>query len=57
MSDLNKDITGEIFKIDGNINTKCIIFVATDTEGMGINNPDIKLVIQWDLFMSFDSII
>lgn len=24
---------------------------------MGIDNPDVKLVVQWDFFLSFDSII
>ena len=57
MSNLDKDITAEVFKIDGDINTKCIILVVTDAYGMGINNPNIKLVIQWDLCMSFDSMI
>ncbi len=45
------------FKISRAENTKCIILVATDTYGMGIDNPDIRLVIQWDLLISFKSMI
>lgn len=29
----------------------------TDAYGMGINNPDVRLVIQWDIPLSFDSMI
>ena len=57
MPDLNKAINAEAFKLSGEMNTDCTIFVATDAYGMGIDNPDIKLVIQWDLPMSFDSMI
>lgn len=39
------------------MNTRCTILVATDAYEMGIDNPDIKLIIQWDLQMSFDSMI
>lgn len=38
-------------------NIECVIIVATDAYGMGINNPDVKLVIQWDIPMTFDSMI
>lgn len=31
--------------------------MATDAYGVGINNPDIKLVTHWDLPTAFDSII
>lgn len=34
-----------------------MIIVATDAYGMGINNPDVKLVIQLNIPMTFDSII
>lgn len=54
MLDLDKAIITEAFKINSNINTDWIILVVTDAYGIGINNPDIKLVIQWDLPMSFD---
>lgn len=45
MSELNKTIVAEVFPIDGNINSDCIILIATDAYSMGINNSDIKLVI------------
>lgn len=57
MSDWDKSLIAKVFKTCAEENPECIIFVATDAYGMGINNPDIKLVIQWDLPMSFDSII
>lgn len=36
---------------------ECTILVATDAYGMGIDNPDILLVIQWDIPISFDAMI
>lgn len=57
MSEWDKAIVAKAFQIDGDINTDYIILVATDAYGMGINNPDIRLVIQWDLPLSFDSMI
>ena len=57
MPDLDKTINAEAFKLSGETNTKCTILVATNAYGMGIDSPDIKLVIQWDLPMSFDSMI
>lgn len=45
MSDQVKAIIASVFKIVEKENTKYIIFVATNTYGIGINNPDIKLVI------------
>lgn len=57
MSDWDKELTAKAFKISGAENTKCIILVATNAYGMGIDNPDIRLVIQWDLLISFDSMI
>ena len=38
-------------------NTKRIILAAIDAYEMGIDNLDIWLVIQWDLSLSFNSII
>lgn len=36
---------------------ECTILVATDAYSMGIDNPDIKLVIQWDFSTTFDAMI
>lgn len=36
---------------------QCTILVAIDAYSMGIDNPDIKLVIHWNLPLSFNSII
>ena len=41
MSDLDKVIIAEAFKVDSNINIDCIILVATDAYGMKIDNHDI----------------
>lgn len=55
--DLNKTMNDKTFKLNGKANTKSIIYIAIDMYEMRINNPDIKLVIKWDLQISFDSII
>lgn len=57
MSDWDKELIAKAFKIPGNENAECMILVATDAYGMGIDNPDIQLVIEWDLPLSFDSMI
>lgn len=57
MLEWDKALTAVAFQINGEENMECIILVATDAYGMGINNPDIKLVIQWDLPIIFDSMI
>lgn len=36
---------------------ECIIFIATNAYDIAIDNPDIKLVIPWDIPISFDDII
>lgn len=57
MSDWDKSLIANAFKVNGEENTECTILVATDAYGMGIDNPDIKVVIQWDLPTSFDTMI
>lgn len=57
MSEYDKSLIAETFQISENENQECVILIATDTYGIGINNPDIKLVIQWDIPVSFDTII
>lgn len=57
MSDYNKNLTAEAFYISGNKNNECIILVATDAYGMGIDNWDVKLGVQWDFLLLFNSII
>lgn len=44
MSECDKNLTAETYRIPGNENNKCTIFVVTDTYGIGIDNPDVKLV-------------
>lgn len=45
MSDWDKALITNIFKVSGEKNKKFVIFIATDTYRMGIDNPNIKLVI------------
>lgn len=44
--DWDKLLITAVFKINREDNTKCTIFVATNTYDIGINNLDIKIVIQ-----------
>ena len=46
MRDLDKTLNAEAFNLNGKTKTKYIIFIDTDTYGIEIDNPDIKLVIQ-----------
>lgn len=57
MSEWDKDLTATAFRTPSDQNQECVILVATDAYGMGIDNLDIKLVAQWDLPISFDTII
>lgn len=57
MSDWDKDLTAAAFRIPGDENLECVILVAINAYGMGIDNPNVKLVIQQDLSLSFDSMI
>ena len=45
MFDWDKSFIAAAFKVNGEDNTEYTIPVATDAYGMGINNPDIKVVI------------
>ena len=57
MSDWDKDLIANAFLVPGDENMDCVILVAIDAYGMGINNPDIKFVIQWDFLITFDAMI
>ena len=57
MSKCDKNLTAEAFCILGEKNIKCTIFVATNAYGMDIDNPNVKLILQWDFFLSFDLMI
>lgn len=57
ISDWDKSVTTNAFKVTQEDNTECTILVATDAYGMGIDNPDIKLVVQYDISTSFDAMI
>lgn len=53
----NKNLTAEAFDKSAKDNNECVILVATNAYGMDIDNLDIKLVIQWDPLLLFDSMI
>lgn len=57
ISDWDKALTADAFGMPRDENTECTIIVATDAYGMGVDNPDVKLVIQWDIPLLFDSMI
>lgn len=46
MSDWDKDFIVAVIPILGDENMKCVILIAIDAYGMGIDIPDVKLVIQ-----------
>lgn len=57
LSDWTKRLTAKTFCVSQEANTDCTILVATDAYGMEINNLDVKLVIQWDIPLTFDFMI
>lgn len=57
VSDWDKGLIAKAFCTPGDENPDCTILVATDIYSMAIDNPDVKLVIQWGLPLSFDSMM
>lgn len=57
MSEWDKKLNADVFAVLAEDNIECIILVVTDAYGMGINNLDVWLVIQWDILICFDSMI
>lgn len=55
--DYTKALTLAAFAIPGDDNNQCTILVATDAYGIKIDNLDVRLVIQWDVPLSFDTLI
>lgn len=57
MLDWNKNLTAAAFCILEDKNLECEIFIVTDAYGISIDNPNVKLLILWDLLLSFDFMI
>lgn len=57
MSEWDKNLTAKAFFTLENSNFECTIEIAIDAYGLGIDNPDIKLLIQWNILIMFDGII
>ncbi len=58
VSEWDKTIIADAFRMPGDDNgLECVILVATDKYGIGINNPDIRLIVQCDVPISFDVMI
>ena len=45
MLEWDKNLTAEAFGKLAEDNNECVILIATDAYGIGINSPDVKLVI------------
>lgn len=56
-SDFDKAFMAKAFQMNNKKNTECVILIATDTCTIGIDNPDIKLMVQLDMPLSFHSMI
>lgn len=57
MSDWDKSLIVKAFCIPEDENSECTILVVTNAYRMDINNLDVKLIIQWELPILFDSMI
>ena len=57
MFEWDKNLTAEAFSKPAKENNEGVILVTTDAYGIDIDNPDVKLVIQWDILLLFDSMI
>lgn len=57
MSKWDKNLTSETFRKPTEKNNKWIILVPINAYGIGIDNPDVKLVLQLDIPLSLNSMI
>lgn len=57
MSEWDKFFIANIFAMPADQNIKYIIFMVMDAYNMGIDNLDVKFVIQWDIPLLFDLMI
>lgn len=57
MFNQDKSLNIVVFKVKGEENTECIIFMATNIYSIGMDNFDIKLDIQCNCLISFDKMI
>lgn len=55
--DSTQVLFAKAFCTPGDQNPDCTILVVTDAYSMAIDNPDVKLVIQWGLPLSFESMM
>lgn len=57
MSEWDKNLIAKACSIAKDENTECTIIIATNVYDIGINNLDIRLVIQWDIPIICDLMI